>query len=402
MAGKKMMAYIGLCFCAIVIGLTPSVILNVKPYWEHDKGMAVVQLAFVIAAAIIPLALKKNLESFLVILFLLGVFYVSVGNGVESITLARSGFTSEREGKKDAKEDWNTRIEEWVAEKRTLASKYTPTTEESLKSAQEGVENANKARDAACKYVTKTCDAAIQDAKAAQKNLDQVSHDFGLTQRVVKLEGDIERARSELRKIGSTPVDHLAKAKEANSSFLNHRESSMAIVGEVMAAIGPRSLIAAIGLLFAEIFGKNWRNPPSIESTPRESPIAKAWAETEEPRQLISPIPTDSSQAPPRKSPSPASRMVYVEGVQAWLNVVRPSPGRGTGWYATGEVFDDYVAFCKSKGYPPCKAPTSLGTIIKNDCPPMPFKRKGGRTYYEFNLPPKLTLVKSEPEAIAS
>ena len=396
--------YWPVCALAVLIGLTPSVILNVKPYWVHGaEDIALVQLAFVMLAAAIPLVLSKQpmVWSFIAWGLLLGLLYVSIGNGAESITLTRSNITYDRDGKLNASSEWSARIQEWTKEQKDLKGKYTPTGEKDVEAAQEGVDSANKARDAACKYITKTCNDLTQDVRVAQTHLEQVSRDYGLTKRVDNLEVEIEKARNKLREIGTPPPDYLTQAKDAFAGLpinpLKNKESSMAIIGEVMAAAGPKFLIAAIDLLFIGIFGLNWReSPPLSESTP----LPQSPSPPSHPPVLPPKAPKRADVAPTELSPK---ERLFVPGVEAWLREVLPTPQDKGELYPPGKALPHYQAFCKREGYPACGW-SVFGKILKNECGLSPAKRKGGQGYYLFRIRSthSLTLVKTGEQNLAT
>ena len=379
---RKRASYGFLCALAVVIGLTPSIILNVKPYWTHGaEDMAAVQFAFVILAAAIPLVLSEQplVWSFVAWGLLCGLLYVSIGNGAESITLTRSVITSDREGKRDARGEWNTRIEEWDAEKQRLiellkkGDKYTPVDEESLQAAKDKVENS-------CKFPT----AGI--CITAQAELKQVTHDFGLTKRVDKLERDIDTARENLRKIGAPPPDYLAKAQEAFAGLpinpLKNKEPSMAVLGEVMAAAGPKFLIAAVNLLFAGMFGKEWWR--------ESSPLRESLAAEIQPEAPITP-----PRSPHRAPIAGTKRLSYIPGVEAWVKAVAPIPGGKRKRYTPTQAHPHYVEFCRINGYTPCHV-NVFGSIMKRECEMRPVVTIGGVSHYEFSItePVQLALVK--------
>ena len=388
MSGLKWLYFL-LCAIGVLIGLYPSIFLNVGAYYAHGQnGYAGLQLALCLLMAGCPLVLPiLNLaESVIAVLLLIGLLLVSVGNGVEAIAMARGELTSAREVKIHSQDDWKARIEEWKAEKESLKDKYTPTTEASLTSAQEGVDSTNKARDAACRYAGKACDDRTRDAKEAQGRLDQVSRDYGLTKRVEKLERDIEDNRNKIRDLGDPPPDHIAKAKTALSGlFINpvqDKEVITAFVCEGAAAFAPRFMVLLVGLLFTTALGVGWMDSPSPK---RESPAV-----------ILPPIAVDSppkvSVLPLAKKPAAKGKMaLYLEGVDAWLIVARS--GDRLDHYTPGHAFPHYRKFCEERGFTPCKAPTTLGTLLTSKL--QPAKKAGGSYYYALNLGSRLELVKT-------
>ena len=173
-----------LCLLAIVVGLTPSVLMNVWPALQHHQTvMAVVSFILAFGAAVTPFALKDLSWGWWCAA--IGLFCVLVavctGNGIVSSELMQGDFLAEREDKLDARGDWDTRIEEWTKAKAALENKYTPTDEIAVSAAQE-------MEATACKY------PSSENCKTAQANLKQVTRDYGLTRRVEKLEAAIERA----------------------------------------------------------------------------------------------------------------------------------------------------------------------------------------------------------------
>ena len=382
MVGRKLL-FAGLCVLAIVVGLTPSVLMNVWPALQHHQtAMAVVSFILAFGAAVTPFALKDLSWGWWCAA--IGLFLVLVavctGNGIVSSELMQGDFLTEREDKLDAKEDWKTRIEEWKSAKAALENKYTPTDEIAVSAAQE-------MEATACKY------PASENCKSAQANLKQVTHDFGLTKRVEKLEAAIEQARNNTRIIGKAPADHFKQAKiDADALPFNPLANRPLLVTagcELWAAIGPKILITLIISLFLAVYGEKWWEtpPPSQDSIPYPQPV----------RESFTPIQRVPSPQLPKKPANSMAVLVYLDGVNAWLDAAKPTPGAKNEWYAAGHVFLNYTEFCERKGYTPCKAPTVLGTLIKNHCDPRPFKKMGGRTYYEFNLPsqPKLALVQT-------
>ena len=126
---RAKVAYGALCVLAVLIGLYPSVFLNVKPFLVHEQwGSAALQFFLTLIAAAIPLIIFRLhwLEATIAGILLLGLLTVSVANGIELVTLTRSEISSGRVEKENTKGDWNTRIEKWVTERDGLKAKFIP------------------------------------------------------------------------------------------------------------------------------------------------------------------------------------------------------------------------------------------------------------------------------------
>ena len=131
MWGKKL-GFATLCLLAIVVGLTPCVLMNVRPALQHNQStLAVVSFILAFGAAVTPFALKDLSWGwwFASVGLLCVLVAVCTGNGIVSSELMQGDFQVEREEKLDARGDWNTRIEEWTKAKAALENKYTPTDE---------------------------------------------------------------------------------------------------------------------------------------------------------------------------------------------------------------------------------------------------------------------------------
>ena len=377
----------GACF---LIGLYPSIYFNVAPYFEHSRlGMAASQLVISLLEAILPFVILRGRLSFkgifesLIALALLCVFlFASVGNGMESITLARSDFSADRDQKKHVVTEWTAQIETWNAEQGALKKKYVPigdtreylpTTEENVHLAQEGRDAAIKARDA-CKY---ECKALIQDAKAAQDKLERVAQNYELTKRVDALEKQIAETKKQMDALGAPSPDHIAIARDAQKGayvdFLSNREATLTYAGEAAAAFGPKFLIMLLSLLYAEAYGESWK---------RESPSFKQESLPE-----LSPVPPSTPQRKKRG-------LIYIPGVKAWVESVRPLPGSPGKRYAPGQALSHYQEFCRARDFPYAPHATVLGGLLKNETDLRPVVVVGGMSLYELCLRPQLALVK--------
>jgi len=123
--------------------------------------------------------------------------------------------------------------------------------------------------------------------------------------------------------------------------------------------------------------------------------------------QAFKPIP-ESTEAPvtkekriqrPVASTGKPWGALWLDGVKAWVETVKPSPGSPRQRYTPGQAFPHYVEFCVARGYLPCKKDTVLGSIITKHIDITPVARTGGQSWYELNLGPKLALVKAGGEA---
>ena len=379
----------GACF---LIGLYPSIYFNVAPYFEHNRlGMAASQLVISLLEAILPFvvlrgrfSIKGTLESLIALALLCVFLFASVGNGMESITLARSDFSTDRNQKEHASTKWTAQIVTWNAEQDALKKKfvpigdereYLPTTGENVRLAQEGRDAANKARDA-CKYECKTL---IQDAKAAQDKLERVAQNYELTKRVDALEKQIAETKKQVDALGVPQPDHIALARNAQKGayidFLGNREATLTYAGEAAAAFGPKFLIMLLSLLYAEAYGESWkRESPSFKQLPQES-LPK-----------ILPVPPSTPQRKKRG-------LVYIPGLKAWVESVRPLPGSPGKRYAPGQALSHYQDFCRARDFPYAPHATVLGGLLKNETDLRPVVVVGGMSLYELCLRPQLALV---------
>jgi hypothetical protein len=406
---RKILALYGLlCALAVVAGLYPSIYFNVRPWWQHDSGMAMVQLILSLIAAAIPLVIFRLhwAERIFFVAILLGVLRVSVANGIESITLTRSEITSGREDRLSSNKEWTTTIERWVDESKTLKARYTPvgdekeytpTSQETVEAKREGRDSANKERDTSCKVsrVSTDCRSLTAFAEVAQAQLVQVIQNYGLTQRIDKLEHDIGDARSKLSEVGSAPPDYLGKARDALEGAwfnpLQNREMWTAYMAEAAAAGAPKLFVYIVSLLFAAALGENWWRMPQFNREVMPFKRESLPAEQESPQSQLLRSPPDEPPAQPRKP----FAVAYVPGVRAWVEIVRPVPGGPKKRYTPSQMFPHYREFCNAEGFTPCKHVTTLGSLFRAHSGMAPVAKTGGQSHYELNIEPKLALVKA-------
>jgi len=375
--GQKKTLYGFLCGGALLVSLSGSLIMNVRPYILHnDVWMATVQISLALGAAAVPVAMETDLHPVwkLFGVGLLGVlFTVCLGNGIESSTLTRSDSSFARANKITTQAGWNTQIEQWKADKRALENIYTPTSQDDLKVAQER-------KDTACKLPAST------ECKNAQSALVATAHNLGLTQRVDKIEDDIRTANAELRKLGAAPPDHLKEASDALPiDLMKNRPAWMAFGCEGLAAIGMKFFMALINSLFAKAFGPKWWE---VESPRIESPHPIESLDV--PFKPRAPIRRIASESPKRLRCAP--------GVQAWVRQALPNPGTKGQRFSTTEALPHYLAFCEQEGIEACQIGL-FGSILLKECGLSYAAKRGGVGYYEFNIPKspqvtKLALVK--------
>ena len=266
MAAWRIKAFYGaLCVFSVLLGLFPSVFLNVKPFWMHDQtGMAAVQLILTLVTAAIPLIIFRLhwVEALIAGCLLLGLLRVSVANGIESVTLTRSEISSGREEKLNTKSDWTARIEKWTGERDELKAKFIPLKREKeyVPTSEEVVTASREWRDAACRLPTS------QTCKSAQTKLEQVTQNYELTKLVDQLERDIREAQNELSQAGAPPPDYLAQAKNAVAGAwfdpMQDREMWQAYIAEGVAAFAPKFLVFLISFLFTAALGEKWWEEP--------------------------------------------------------------------------------------------------------------------------------------------
>ena len=239
--------YGALCVLAVLIGLYPSIFLNVKPFMMHEQwGSAGLQLVLTLITAAIPLVIFRVhwAEALILGLLLLGLLRVSVANGIESVTLTRSEISSGRDVNLNIKGDWKARIETWAKERDGLKTRFIPLKGEQdyVHTSGEVVATAREGRDAACQY-----QKASETCKTAQTRLEQVTQNYELTKRVDQLERDIREAQATITQVGNTPPDYLGQAQKALAGAwlnpLQDREVWLAYIAEGVAAFAPRSLV---------------------------------------------------------------------------------------------------------------------------------------------------------------
>ena len=392
---KTKAVYGFLCALVVMAGLYPSIYLNVKPWWMHDRGMALVQLVLTLIAAAIPLIIFRLhwLERFFFAAILLGVLRVSVANGIESITLTRSEIVSGREDHLTSSKEWTTRIEEWTGKRDKLRATFVPTGDkkEYIPTSRELVETEREGRDSVCKT-----SRTSNDCKYAQTKLEQVTQNYELTLRIDALERDIRDAQAKMSEAGSAPPDYLGKAKDAMAGAwfnpLQDREMWTAYMAELAAAGAPKLFVYIVSLLFAAALGENWwiESAKKMEST-------KAFKRTS--ASIYQPSVT---KVKPTQEPTASTGKVWgamwLDGVKAWADAVRPSPSGPRQRYTPSLAFPHYVEFCQARGYTPCGRPTVFGSIITKHIDVCPVATTGGQRWYEFNLGPKLALVKAGGE----
>ena len=369
------------CVVSVLIGLYPSFFLNAKPYLMHgEQGMAAVQCVLALIAAAIPLVMfsLSFFEGCLAVVLLGAILFASIGNGMESITLVRSEFAAEHETKSHSLNEWSTRVETLVSQQLELkkryiplgeAREYTPTSEEIRNAAREG-------RDMACKYSSVT-----ENCKNTQNHFALVSQNYELTKRVDALEQAKADAERKMSEIGTPPPDHLALARQAlNGAWINplaNRETSLALVGEGVAAFSPKIMISLVDILFVAMFGAAWSKTdrpreslPSERDTQRESPVTVTMAHPK------TPLP----------APKKMAGLRYLPGVQAWVESVKPAPGGSVKRYAPKDALPFYQDFCKAAGFPFAVHETTLGGLLKNGTDLVPITKVGGRSYYALNI----------------
>jgi hypothetical protein len=376
-------------------GLYPSIYLNVKPWWMHDRGMALVQLVLTLIAAAIPLIIFRLhwVERIFFVAILLGVLRVSVANGIESITLTRSEIASGREDHLSVNKEWTARIETWTGERDKLRATFVPIGDkkEYIPTSRELVETEREGRDSACKT-----SRTSNDCKYAQTKLEQVTQNYELTLRIDALERDIRDAQAKISEAGSAPPDYLGKARDALEGAwfnpLKDREMWTAYMAELAAAGAPKLFVCIVSLLFAAALGENWwlESTHKIESTKVDTPVIESTGAS---------VTKEKRVQKPTTSTGKVWGAQWLDGVKAWVDTVRPVPGGARQRYTPSQAFPHYVEFCEARGYTPCGRPTVFGSIITKHIDVAPVVRTGGQSWYEFNLGPKLALVKAGGEA---
>ena len=371
-----------LCALAVVLGLFPSFYLNVRPWWGHDRGLAIVQLIFTLIAAGIPLFIFRLHwgERIFFGLLLLVALRVSVANGIESITLTRAEITSGRENTLNTKSEWITRIESWTTESNGLKAKFIPVSGETeyVPTSRDLVDTKREGRDSACEK-----SRTSNDCKLAQTRLEQVTQNFELTLRIDALERDIREAKSKMD-LTVAPPDYLGKAKNALGGMwfdpLQDREMWTAYMAEGAAAGAPKLFVYIVSLLFAAALGENWWRTPQFVRESLHAPLES---------------PAQEQRTEPPSKPRKPFGLAYVPGFKAWIAIARPTSGGPRKRYTPGKAYPYYKDFCQEKGFEPCKHPTTFGSLMKAYSEMAPVVKTGGQSYYELNLGPKLALVKA-------
>ena len=380
-----LLIFYGLLFIlALIVSLSGSLIMNVRPYYLHgDQGMAAVQFFLALGAALFPLAMEcdiawwwKGLGGVLLVVLIL----VCLGNGIESSALVRGDITASREDKVYAGTSADSQIEQWSTEVKSLKkTSYVPTGDDDLQAAQ-------NRQTIACKLPTSN------DCKMAESDLVRIIHDHGLTKRVDAIERKIEDALVERRKLGAPPPDHLKDAA-ADADFLpinplKHRPTLIAAGCEGMAALGMIFFTALLNSMFAKAFGRKWWEGGKIES-PTESPTLKP----EEHLQVNS----TAARLSPQKFLDTPKRALCRPGVLEWIKQVATHSGVRGALFSPKQAYPHYHAFCEARGLPSCQLGL-FGSILLNECALRHAKKVGGVGYYELNLGPKLALVKAGGE----
>ena len=410
-------AFILLCtFCIVVVGIGPSSVLNILPYLANPdtRLMAFVQIVFVLGAALTPVAIPELRWYWVPPVILLWLFLLSgcCWSGIEASALARGDLSAGREEKAATIGRWDTQLEGLKNESESLkkqyiplderAKDYTPTSEVVWTAAKEGRDNANSERDRACKYTNDaTCKALIQKAETKQAVYLTVTQNYEITKRVDGLEDQIKKLSGRLDDMGSPTPDHLKKAALILSRLtsvppeviLEDKVVHVAVLAELWAGFSPTIIIVLLSLVFRKLYGENWWEEAAIQN---ESPSAGESPLKPNPEMLrVASHPVPESLYTPKKAPLSAAYLAYEEGVRAWVTSVTDGTGER---YTVSQVFPHYVKFCEARTFKPCKAPTSLGSILKNACNLRPAVKKGGQNYYLFNLAkqPHLTLIKTE------
>ena len=379
--------YGALCVLAVLIGLYPSVFLNVKPFMVHEQwGSAALQFFLTLIAAAIPLIIFRLhwLEATIAGLLLMGLLRVSVANGIESVTLTRSEISSGRVEKEAAKGDWKARIETWTSERDSLKTRFIPLKGEQsyVPTSGEVVATAREGRDASCKY------PSSESCKSAQTRLEQVTQNFELTKRVDQLEQDIRDAQTRITKVGSTPPDYLGQAQKALAGAwldpLQDREVWLAYIAEGVAAFAPKFLVFLVSFLFTATLGEKWWQ----ESLRQESTV-----ENTNPVQEVEYTSPQISTAPRHRYITSPKRLNQAMSVEAWVKSVLPAGGKRKR-YTPGQAHPHYREFCEREGYTPCHL-NVFGSILKTECGLRPVVVVGGCSHYEFTIQEvtKLALV---------
>jgi hypothetical protein len=146
---------------------------------------------------------------------------------------------------------------------------------------------------------------------------------------------------------------------------------------EGLAALGMIFFVALLNSLFQKAFGEKWwelRESPSFKQLPQES------------LPEIQPIPPSTPQRKKRG-------LIYIPGVKAWVESVRPLPGSPGKRYAPGQALSHYQDFCRARDFPYAPHATVLGGLLKNETDLRPVVVVGGMSLYELCLRPQLALV---------
>lgn len=403
---KAKVIYVICCTFVALLGLFPAIYLNVRPWWHHDWGIAASQFVYSLVGAGIPLfifSLPRRVERIFFAMLWLGAMRVSIANGIESISLTRTEMVSGVTAVTSTNAEWTTRIEAWGKEKSQLEAsyipvdnetKYTPTSQEVVDAKRERRDAANREKDAACKVsrISNACTTATERAEKAQTAFEQATQNYGLTLRVDKIEKDIKAAQANVK---SEPPDFLKKARSTTEGawfdILGDREIWSAGMAEAAAAGAPKLFVYIVGLLFLALLGEGWKEP-------RSSLNVESTQEMESTRPLLVGATRKKPQAKLTASTGQVWGALWLPGVRAWIDSVRPIPGGPCKRYSPAQAFPHYVEFCRERGHIACGKPQVLGTIITKHIDIFPVANTGGMRWYELNLGAKLALVKAGGE----
>jgi hypothetical protein len=402
MMTKERWFYLCACLtCVVVIGLGPSIGLNILPSLIHSQWMmAFMQATFVFGSALILYVLfeVRWYYAFLLVPTWLLIMSGCIWAGVESAAMSRGDISAGREEKIHLIGAWDTQLEEWKGKKSTLMEQYQPvegeheykpTGKARLEVTTKGRDEAKVTRDVACKYSTASpdCKNATAKLETAQERLDRITQNYELTQRIDDLDAQIAELQKQALKVGAPPPDHLMQAAKVLSRFTSidaqtlaeDRSLHMAVIADVWAGVSPIPILAAINLLFLFLFGEDWWRTPPLSV--RESP------QVESPQQMAPTTVTPIARKPRETPQDKEWGAAFIPGIKAWVSVALPSEDAPAERYSPKQALDHYHGFCKREGYPPASL-QAFGRILKNSCGLYPHVKMGGVGYYRFNLSP--------------
>lgn len=76
----------------------------------------------------------------------------------------------------------------------------------------------------------------------------------------------------------------------------------------------------------------------------------------------------------------------YVEGVKAWVNMVKTTDATKGKRYTPAQAFLNYEVFCQQNSFAKCKHPSTFGRILKRQCLLIPISKSHGQNFYLFCL----------------